>query len=137
MCAARLEFQKINSIGKNDLMKYLGVDFGLRRIGLAVSEGELASPWQVVDAKKFSEIIKKNKFEKIVVGLPEGKMGKKVVGFVNALKKQGFEVETADETLSSRRALEQMISENIPRKKRRSNDAAAAAIILQNYLDSK
>ena len=125
-------------------MKYLGIDFGLRRIGLAISEGDLASPWQILEVKSFSDavektsiIIKEGHFQKIVVGLPEGKMGKKVVGFVNALKKQGFEVETADETLSSRRALEQMISENIPRKKRRSNDAAAAAIILQNYLDSK
>lgn len=117
-------------------MKYLGVDFGLKRIGLAVSEGELASPWQVVDTKKFSENIKKDSFEKIIVGLPEGKMGKNVVRFVNALKKQGFEVETADETLSSKKALDKMIEDNIPQKKRRRSDAYSAAIILQNYLDS-
>ncbi len=118
-------------------MKYLGVDYGLKRIGLAISEGELASPWQVVDAKNFSEIIKKISFKKIIVGLPEGKMGKNVVKFVNSLKKQGFAVETADETLSSKRALEVMIGQKAGQKKRRSNDAAAAAIILQDYLDSK
>ena len=117
-------------------MKYLGIDFGLRRIGLAISEGELASPWQVVDAKKFSEIIKKESFERIIVGLPEGKMGKNVVRFVNALKKQGFMVETADETLSSKKALEMMIGQEAGQKKRRSNDAYSAAIILQNYLDN-
>ncbi|MDO8573786.1 MAG: Holliday junction resolvase RuvX [Candidatus Daviesbacteria bacterium] len=118
-------------------MKYLGVDFGLRRIGLAISDGELASPWQVIDAKKFSETIKKDNFEKIIVGLPEGKMGKNVAGFVNALRKQGFVVETADETLSSQKALEVMIEQDRKQKKRRSNDATAAAIILQNYLDSQ
>ncbi len=32
-------------------MKYLGVDFGLKRVGLAVSEGELASPLQTIEVK--------------------------------------------------------------------------------------
>lgn len=118
-------------------MKYLGVDFGLKRIGLAISEGELASPWQVVDTQKFSEIIKKISFEKIIVGLPEGKMGKNVMRFVNALKKQGFMVETADETLSSKKAIEAMIGQKAGQKKRRSNDATAAAIILQDYIESR
>lgn len=118
-------------------MKYLGVDFGLKRIGLAVSDGELASPWQVVDAQKFSEILRKENFEKIVIGLPEGNIGKNVVKFVNMLRKQGFAVDTADETLSSKKAIDAMISQKTGQKKRRSNDAAAAAIILQDYLDSR
>ncbi len=124
-------------------MKYLGVDFGQRRIGLAISEGELVSPWKILEVKglkdsveKVSKIITNENFKKIVIGLPEGKMGKNVVGFVNALKKKEFEVETADETLSSRKALEIMIEQGTKQKKRRSNDAIAAAIILQNYLDS-
>ncbi len=118
-------------------MKYLGVDYGLKRIGLSISEGELASPWQIVDAQKFSEIIKRISFEKMIVGLPEGKMGKNVVRFVNTLKKQGFMVETADETLSSKKAMDAMIGQKVGQKRRRSNDATAAAIILQNYLDSR
>lgn len=125
-------------------MKYLGVDFGPRRIGLAISEGELASPLYSIKVKGLKDAIKKvsqfaheRGFTKIVVGLPEGKMGETVLGFVNGLERVGMDVETADETLSSHKALEQMISENVPLKKRRSNDATAAAIILQNYLDSK
>lgn len=125
-------------------MKYLGIDFGLKKIGLALSEGELASPWQILEVKNFSDalakivrVVKGEGFEKIVVGLPEGKMGENVTKFVKLLKRQGLEVEIADETLSSKKALEQMISENVPMKKRHSNDAAAAAIILQNYLDSR
>lgn len=125
-------------------MKYLGVDFGLKKIGLAVSEGELASPWQIIEVKNFSDSVEKiskiiveGNFQKIVVGLPEGKMGKNVIGFINALKKKGFEVETYDETLSSRKALEVMIEKGIPRKKRHYEDAYSAAEILQNYLDNQ
>ncbi len=58
-------------------MKYLGIDFGLKKIGLAVSEGELATPREVLTVTGFSDavdqiltIIKKDKFDKIVVGLP-------------------------------------------------------------------
>ena len=125
-------------------MKYLGIDFGLKRIGLALSEGELASPWQIIEVKDFSDAVEKvskiitnENFQKIVVGLPEGKMGKNVVGFVKALKKQGFEVATADETLSSKIALDIMIKQGAGKKKRHHEDAFSAAEILQNYLDSK
>lgn len=123
-------------------MKYLGIDFGLRKIGLAVSEGEIVSPWQILEVKnlsdaieKIAKIIKEGDFEKIIVGLPEGKMGKNVVGFIGALKKRGFEVNTTDETLSSKKALAAMIAEGIPRKKRRYQDAYSAAGILQQFLD--
>lgn len=124
-------------------MQFLGIDFGLRRIGLAVSEGELASPWQILEVKNFSEavekvtqVIKEGTFKKIIIGLPEGKMGKNVVGFINALKKRGFEVDSAPETLSSKQAMQTMIKQGIGRKKRRHEDAFSAAEILQNYLDN-
>lgn len=123
-------------------MKYLGVDFGLRRIGLSTSDGELASPFKVVEGRGFTDLVEKIKkeavgFDKIVVGLPEGKIGQTVLGFVKALKKSGLDVETADETLSSQKAVEAMVELNISKKDRRVIDAVAAAIILQNYLDLK
>lgn len=124
-------------------MKYLGIDFGLKRIGLAISEGKLASPWQVLEITSFPDaldkiikVVKEGEFQKIVVGLPEGKMGQTVLGFVKRLKRQGLDVMTADEILSSRRARDQMIMENVSKKKRRIDDAYSAAIILQNYLDN-
>lgn len=125
-------------------MRYLGIDFGLRKVGLAVSEGELASPWQILKVKNFADalektakIIEEEKFVKVIIGLPEGRMAENVKRFIRALSKRDIDVESSDETLSSKRALEQMIGQNIPLKKRRSNDTVAAAIILQNYLDSK
>lgn len=124
-------------------MKYLGIDFGLRRIGLASSEGNLAAPLNLVEVKgfrnaveKITQIVKQENFDKIIVGLPEGKMGQTVLGFVRVLKKLGLDVECADETLSSQKAVAQMIELNIPKNKRHTNDAYSAAIILQNYLDN-
>lgn len=122
-------------------MRYLGVDFGLRRIGLATSEGEIASPLTILEVKNFHDAVKKvalysEEFDKIIIGLPEGKIGQTVIGFVKALKKLGHDADTADETLSSQKAIQTMIEQNTSKKARRINDATAAAIILQNYLDN-
>lgn len=124
-------------------MKYLGIDFGLKRVGLATSDGQLAAPLKTIEVRNFKDavskimdIISSESYEKIIVGLPEGKMGQTVTGFVNALKRKHIDVETSDETLSSKKALEQMIETNVPREKRKVNDKLAAAIILQDYLDA-
>lgn len=124
-------------------MRYLGIDFGLRRVGLATSESNIASPLKTIEVKGFKDairqitgIIKNGQFEKVIVGLPEGKMGQTVSGFIKALRKQGLDVEGADETLSTHQATVQMIELNIPKNKRQKNDAMAAAIILQNYIES-
>lgn len=124
-------------------MKYLGLDFGLKRIGLATSEGNLASPLTIIEVKnlkdaaeKIVELVEKEGFEKIIVGLPEGKMGQTVLGFIKALRKNGLDVLETDETLSTQMALKNMTEQGISKKKRRVNDSQAAAIILQDYLDS-
>lgn len=125
-------------------MKYIGIDFGLKRIGLATSESEIASPLKTVEVKNFKDSVEKvvgfaksEGVNKIVVGLPEGKIGKTVLGFIKALRKSGLDVSEADETLSSQKASEHMIKLNIPRENRRVNDASAAAIILQGWLDER
>lgn len=124
-------------------MKYLGIDFGLRRVGLATSEGNFASPLKTIEVKGISDaslkviaLCKNGQFSKVIVGISEGQMGKNILEFVKKLKKEGIDVETFDETLSSRRALENMIKTGVPKEKRRINDDQAAAIILQDYLDS-
>ena len=124
-------------------MKYLGVDYGLKRVGLAISEGEIASPYRVIEIKslrdgfnKIFSIFHNGNFDKIIVGLPEGAMAKAVTRFVDSLKAKGIDVETADETLSSKQALRDMIETGVGEKKRGLRDDRAAAIILQNYLDT-
>lgn len=123
-------------------MRYLGIDFGLKRVGLATSYGNLASAWKVITGAGFNDLVKKIEeealaFDKIVVGLPEGKMEKVVKKLTKSLRASAIDVVEADETLSSQKATIQMIQLNISKKKRKANDAYSAAIILQNYLDSK
>ena len=123
-------------------MKYLGVDFVLRKIGLAVSEGQLSSPLVVIHIKninegviKIEEIILKEKIDKIIVGLPESGIRDFILKFVKKLA-QKFQVATFEETLSSKNAKNIMISLGIGKKKRMEDDSYSASIILQNYLDS-
>lgn len=123
-------------------MKFLGVDFGLKRVGLATSEGELASPYKVINGSSFLDLLEKikkeaNGFDKVIIGLPEGSMGKIVKKAIKKLRESGIDIVETDETLSTKNAMHEMIELNIPKKKRQTSDAYAAAMILQNYLDEK
>jgi len=125
-------------------VKYLGVDFGLRRVGLAVSDGELASPLRILEGKNLTDlagqvinIFKAEEFEELVVGKPEGKTGQLAGKFIKILEKANLDMVVVDETLSTHKANELMIEMGLSRKKRKFSDAQAAAEILQNYLDSK
>ena len=123
-------------------MKYLGVDFGIKRVGLARSEGDLASPYKILEGKGVWDLVEKIKneakeFDNIVIGVPEGRMGETVKKVVKHLRAEGLAVYEADETLSSKNAVKLMVELGLSRKKRRSNDAIAASEILQNYLDQK
>lgn len=123
-------------------MSYLGVDYGLKKIGLAISEGQLASIYQVLEIdgledalEKVKRIIDKEKIDRVVIGKPEGKMGENVDKFIKLLKKDIVVIET-EETLSSINAKKLMIDLHISKKERQKEDAYAAALILQNFLDS-
>src|SRR4030042_6420157 len=59
-------------------MKYLSVDFGLKRVGLAVSSGEIATPLKILDYKDRSDLIKEvlkicrdEEITDVLVGIPE------------------------------------------------------------------
>ena len=119
----------------------LGIDFGLKRIGLAVADENLAQPLAVVANSpgiigQILEICRQNKVEKIVIGLPEGRLVKKIKGFSQKLQvATGLPVEFQDETLTSEDALDMMIEIGKKRKTRgEKRDAFAAAIILREFL---
>lgn len=121
-------------------MKYLGIDYGRSKIGLAVSDGKLAEPYQVIRYKDnnkmiahIKRIIEKQKIEKIIVGISEGKMAEESKRFAEI-----FQADTFDETLSSHDAQQMSIESHMGRKKRKEmEDAFAASIMLQNYIDAK
>lgn len=120
-------------------MKILGIDYGKRKIGLAISEAGLAEPLGIIRGKRQEQEIRRicqaQKIEKIVVGISEGKTAEKTQEFVANLRKTiCLSVEFQDETLTSEDAIAKM--REIGRKIK-DEDAISAALILQAYLDRK
>ena len=131
--------------------KIVGIDYGEKRIGLAVADTALriAHPHSVVvhNAGAIDEIarfVKDEGIRTIVLGMPkslsgdEGSQAAKVREFAERLvDAAGVEVIFQDERLSSKAAEEILIGMNKSRSERRViADAHQAAIILQTYLDS-
>lgn len=126
-------------------MTILGIDFGLKKVGLALSGGTLAEPYSVIKygnslvlLEKIKEIVGKEGVEKIIVGISDGEIAEKSREFGESLKKElNLEVEFFAEDLSTQDAQRFAIEAGIGQKKRREKeDSYAAAIILQGYLDS-
>jgi putative Holliday junction resolvase len=134
-------------------MRILGLDIGDKRIGVAISDPEeiLASPFTTIyrdtDEKTISailELIKQNNISKIVFGLPYsmdgtiGSQANKVLAFMKAFSDHtDLEILTQDERLSTRGG-KRLLAEAGHRGKnsKQKCDAAAAAFVLQGYLDS-
>lgn len=126
-------------------MKLLGIDYGRSKIGLAVSDGRLAEPYQVIRYKDYDKmiahiarIVEKQKIEKVIIGMSENEMGEETKKFISVLGLQSLvPIEFSDETLSSHDAIEMSVASGMGRKKRKEmEDAFAASIMLQNYIDS-
>ncbi len=140
-------------------MRTLGIDVGERRIGLALSDpsGTLATPLRTLEAAgrlaaRVAQIrgeIDRLAAEEpglgaVVVGLPldlEGCAGPqtaRVTAFVAALRRStALPIAVQDERLTSREAERRLaLREPDWRRRKRRLDAAAAAIILQDYLDA-
>lgn len=129
-------------------MRYLGVDYGLKKIGLALSEGQIASPLKVIEisgladaVNKITSIIQKEEIGRVVIGVAEsGESRSAAKKFIAKLKtdlgEKQVSVIAVDETLSSNSAKNLMIDLGMSEKSRKKEDAYSAVIILQNFLDS-
>jgi len=131
--------------------RVLGIDFGMKRIGLARSDPMkiIASPLKTVLAAKTLEatadlIVKEcGDVETIVLGLPLLLSGKDsettttVRKFASILEeKSGLPLILWDERLTSKQVEKLLIEGNVSRKKRTQYvDTMSATLILQNYLD--
>lgn len=127
-------------------MKYLGIDYGSKRVGIAVSDayGKIAFPKKIFYNRgnkylfdQLKSFIKEEGVVKIIVGLPIGLDGKdtdqtKIIReFVDKLKQEiGVPVDFENEMFTSR-----MVEQSGVKKER--TDQAAAALILQSYLDKQ
>lgn len=123
--------------------KYLGIDWGEKRIGLALGDGHtrLASPYGLASSlEDVLDAIKKEDAKILVLGLPLKMSGDKrgipaeFEDFFRQLKdRSGCPVELMDERLSSKAA------DALPggKKDKAERDALAAMLILQSYFDRK
>lgn len=132
-------------------LRFLGLDVGDRRIGVAVSDptGSLASPVEVYqrrsqdsDIRHMIDLVAEYEATGVVVGLPknmngtEGPQALKTREFADALQAEGIPVHLWDERLSTVEATRRMVEQRHKRRGIQQRiDAEAAALILQTYLD--
>ncbi len=134
------------------LTRILGIDFGLRRVGVAVSDfrKKIATPVEVYgrrdaiqDARYFKRLVEENDAERIVLGFPfhtsgnAGTLAVKVREWGTWLAETtGCPVAYYDERYSTAEADAAMRSAGLKSKDRKAKvDMLAARILLQNYLD--
>jgi len=131
-------------------LRCVGIDYGDKHIGVAVSSGRIASPLCAVRVKSWdqaageiSRLAAPYGAALAVVGMPytlsgeEGAAAKAARQFAERLKGQGFAVEFEDERFSSREADHMLYGQGLrgSGKVKAREDALAAAIILQAWLD--
>jgi putative Holliday junction resolvase len=134
--------------------RILAVDYGEKRIGLAVSDelGITASPLMTLvrrsddeTVRQIAQLASKLRVTQIVVGLPrrtdaqEGEMERKVKAFAEKLRQAvSVPVVLFDERFTTRIAEQVLLEADLSRRKRKQvRDRLAAVILLQSYLDSQ
>ncbi len=136
-------------------MRYLGVDIGRKRTGLAVSDptGLVARPLEVVrggsDPKALAALLRpiaeREEVEGLIIGLPrrmggeEGPEAERAREAAAILESElGLPVTLCDERLTSVRAAEILVEQGVPATEHRDViDKVAAAVILQDFLDAR
>jgi putative Holliday junction resolvase len=134
--------------------RILAVDYGEKRIGLAVSDelGITASPLMTLarrsddeTVRQIAQLASKLRFTQIVVGLPrrtdaqEGEMERKVKAFAEKLRQAvSVPVVLFDEQFTTRIAEQVLLEADLSRRKRKQvRDRLAAVILLQSFLEAQ
>ncbi|MCW9066742.1 MAG: Holliday junction resolvase RuvX [Ignavibacteriaceae bacterium] len=138
---------------RNEL-RIMGIDYGEKRIGIALSDPLLIFAYPFITLqndlsflKSLSKIIYEKNIDKVILGLPSSnyKSSAELSKKVQKLKQEietNFKIEVIlwDEEFSSAMAKQKVIESVTKKSKRRNKDLLdkhSAAIILQEYLDTK
>ncbi|MCX6783961.1 MAG: Holliday junction resolvase RuvX [candidate division WWE3 bacterium] len=129
-------------------MRLLGIDFGMRFLGLALAEGDVASPLTSIDSRNWEsaafeliKIIVGSDVEKIIIGYPlssdgainpQSTLTQKFAQFLK--RRSSLPICLFPESYSSQEALARSIDLDTPAHARRHLDSMAATIILERYL---
>ena len=137
--------------------RVLGIDYGLRRVGIAVSDllGWTAQGLETIDVNvnkedygidRLKEIVSEYDIQHIVLGMPKnmnnsvGFRGEETMEYYNILQNElpYVKITLWDERLSTMGASRALLEADVSRKKRKNViDKMAAVFILQGYLDSQ
>ena len=134
------------------MSRFLGIDYGTVRIGLALSDptGILASPLPFLENQSpqqvttaLSQLIQTHQIEGLVIGLPRnmdgtyGPSAQKVRDFIAQIQKSiSLPITPIDERLTTAQASKQLSSIGMNQKQlRKKVDSSSACLILQQYLD--
>jgi putative Holliday junction resolvase len=132
--------------------RFLGIDYGTVRIGLALSDptGTLASPLPFLENQSpqqvttaLSELIQTHQIAGLVIGLPRnmdgtyGPSAQKVRDFIGQIQKSiSLPITPIDERLTTAQASKQLSGIGLNQKQlRKKVDSSSACLILQQYLD--
>jgi len=134
-------------------MRYLGLDLGAHRLGLATSINNIVMPLDIIKhdnnydylVNEIEKIVNSKKIDKIILGYPKnmnnsiGYKANSSIKFKEMLEnKLNIEVVLEDERLSTVEATNSLINQDKKRKERKDIvDSLAACIILQRYIDRR
>ena len=134
------------------MKKYLGIDYGTKRIGLAFNVASLADPYLVISNRETPEkpivsqealnklisICREEEIEEIVLGVSEAEMAHKIEQFAKIIgEKINLPIHLIDETLSSHEVGRRMKEAGFSLKKRQGEiDHYAAALILEEFIEN-
>lgn len=134
-------------------MRALALDLGSKRIGIALSSGTLATPYEVLarsgdrrqDHRRIADHVAEVEAEVVVVGLPlslDGSVGHAAERVIDECDQLAavldVPVETWDERLSTVTAERSLMEQQMrAQARRRVVDKVAAAVILQSWLDAR
>jgi putative Holliday junction resolvase len=134
-------------------VRALALDLGSKRIGIALSAGTLATPYEVLarsgrrrdDHRRIAEHVAEVEAEVVVVGLPlslDGSVGHAAERVISECEELAevldVPVETWDERLSTVTAERSLMEQQMrAQARRRVVDKVAAAVILQSWLDAR
>jgi len=135
-------------------MRILGLDFGSKVIGVAISDDLTITAQPLTSIRRISlekdlssilELVAGYQVEEVVVGLPinmngtKGESARKAEAFIEKLQgRLSFKIIPWDERMTTMAAERALLEGDVSRRKRRKViDQVAAALILQGYLDSR
>jgi len=146
--------QKVRILLNKQLSKYLGIDFGIKKSGVSISDSNklISFPLETIETKNLLDYIRQisidENIEIVVIGKPLKlnneihDLEEEIVKFIKSLNNHlpNIQVERIDERFTSKISKQIIINSGVGKKNRRDKliiDKISASLILESYLIQK